>query len=167
MSHMDCASPDRANIFKLFKQKCQLYFSVQDAKKAKQVDHIMLLSGEEGLKYFNSLTLSDTEKNDSDHIWKRFEQQIEPKHNVRVARLYLQSYRQHECESVDDFMTRLKLYAQKCDRQKGTVQFIRGQSAECTDENFQHMSFAEIKISSVDTRDEMFATLNIKLESKP
>ena len=79
------------------------------------MDHILLLSGEEGLKYLNSWTLTDTEKNDPDHIWKRFEQQIEPKHNFRVARLFLQSYRQQDCESVDDFITRLKLQAQACD----------------------------------------------------
>ena len=53
-------------------------------------------------------------------------------------------------------------------RQKGTVHSsIRGQSTECMEEHFQHMSFAETKISSVDTRDEVFATLNIKLESTP
>ena len=52
-------------------------------------------------------------------------------------------------------------------RQKVTVHSIRVQSTECMDENFQHMSFAETKISSVDTRDEVFATLNIKLDSKP
>ena len=34
------------------------------------------------------------------------------------------------------------------------------------DEQFQHMSFVETKISGVDTRDEVFATLNVKLESK-
>ena len=51
-------------------------------------------------------------------------------------------------------------------RQKGTVHSIKGQSTECMDEHFQHMSFAETKISGVDTRDEVFATLNIKLDSK-
>ena len=44
---------------------------------------------------------------------------------------------------------------------------IGEQSRECADEQFQHMSFAEIKISSVCTRDEVSGTLNIKLESKP
>ena len=34
------------------------------------------------------------------------------------------------------------------------------------DEHFQHMSFAETKISSVDARDKVFATQNIKLDSK-
>ena len=34
------------------------------------MDHILLLSEEEGLKCFNSWILTDTEKNDPDHIWK-------------------------------------------------------------------------------------------------
>ena len=53
-------------------------FSKTNVKKAKQVDHILLLSGEEGLKCFNSWTLTDTERNDPDHIWRKFDQQIEP-----------------------------------------------------------------------------------------
>ena len=40
-------------------------------------------------------------------------------------------------------------------RQKGTVHSIRGQSTEYMDEHVQDMSFAETKISSVDTRDEV------------
>ena len=68
MPHMDLACPDLAKTFKLFKQKYQLYFSVKDMKKAKQVDRILLLSGEEGLKYLNSWTLSDTEMNDPEYI---------------------------------------------------------------------------------------------------
>ena len=43
-------------------------------------------------------------------------------------------------------------------RQKGTVHSISGQSTKCMDEHFQHMSFTETEISSVDTRDEVFAT---------
>ena len=36
---------------------------------------------------------------------------ILPKHNCHVARLSVQSYKQQECESVDDVLTRLKLQA--------------------------------------------------------
>ena len=57
-------------------------------KKVKQEDHILLLSGEEGLKCFNSWTLTDltdTKRNDPDHIWRKFDQQIEPMHNFFVS----------------------------------------------------------------------------------
>ena len=52
-------------------------------------------------------------------------------------------------------------------RKRGPVHSIGQQSTECLDKQFQHMSFAEIKINSVDTRDEEYATLNIKLKTKP
>ena len=77
---------------------------------------------------------------------ERFEQQIEPKHNFRVARLYLQSYRQQDCESVDDFITRLKLQAQKCDfrddresNERVLEQFIAG---------IRHMELQKVLLST-------------------
>ena len=76
------------------------------------MDHILLLSGEETLKCFNSWTLTDTERNDPDHIWRKFDQQIEPKHNFRVPFVLSKL---PTTRSVDDFITRLKLQAQKCD----------------------------------------------------
>ena len=85
MSHVDWTSTHLPKTFKLFNQKCQLYFSVKDVKKAKQVDHIQLLAGEEGLKCFNSWTLTDTERNNPDHIWRKFDEQIEPKHTISVS----------------------------------------------------------------------------------
>ena len=112
---MDWSSSNLAETFKLFKQRCELYFSVKDIKIAKQVDHILLLSGEEGLKRFNSWGLTAEEKKNPEVIWDRFETQLAPKHNFRIARLYLQNYRQNETESADDFISRLKLQAQKCD----------------------------------------------------
>ena len=39
---------------KSFKQYCELYFSVKGIPKNKQVDHILLLSGKEGLRRYNS-----------------------------------------------------------------------------------------------------------------
>ena len=51
--------------------------------------------------------------------------------------------------------------------QKGSVHSTNEQSTGSMDEHFQHMLFAETNISSVGTRDEVFATLNMKLESKP
>ena len=39
---------------------------------------------------------------------------IQPRENFRAARLYLQKLRQQENESVDEFVSRLKLQAYKC-----------------------------------------------------
>ncbi|KAL5019152.1 hypothetical protein ScPMuIL_004874 [Solemya velum] len=98
-----------------FRQRCQLYFSVKNVKKDKQVDHILLFSGEDGLKMFKSWSeLSNEQRIDPDEIWTRFATQIEPKSNFRVARFYLQKLKQNTAESIDDFLTRCKLQALKC-----------------------------------------------------
>ena len=48
------------------------------------------LAGEEGLCIFNSWTsLSDADKKDTEKIWKKFEEHLQPKSNFRLACLYL------------------------------------------------------------------------------
>ena len=112
---MNWGSADLVHAFETFKQRCGFYFSVKDVKREKQVDHILLLSGEEGMKRFNSWKLTPEEAKDPDVVWDKFVQQIKPRQNFRVARLFLQQYRQQETETIDDFISRCKLQAQKCD----------------------------------------------------
>ena len=64
---------------------------------------------------YNSWDLSETQKADPEEIWTCFQTQIEPKANFRVARLCLQKYKQKEEENIDDFVSRSKLQAFKCE----------------------------------------------------
>ena len=111
---MKWADPDQSNAIHIFKQQCQLFFSVKNVKKEKQVDHILLFAGEEGIKLFNSWDLSDQDKKDPDKVWDTFIQHIEPLSNWRVARMYLQKIIQERDESIDAFVTKLKLHSKKC-----------------------------------------------------
>ena len=111
---MDWEAGDPSQALKLFKQKCELYFSVKDVKKEKQVDHILLFSGEPGLKFYNSWGLQGDDQKDPLIVWQRLETQIEPKTNFRVARLFLQRLKQEDGESMDDYVSRVKLQALKC-----------------------------------------------------
>ena len=88
--------------------------SVKDVTTEKQVDHILLMSGEEGLRKYNSWTLTNEEKKKPDVIWQKFLTQLEPKVNFRVARFYLQKFSQRESESIDDFVARCRLKAKEC-----------------------------------------------------
>ena len=112
--HMDWANPDQGSAIKLFKQQCELYFSVKEVKKEKQVDHILLFTGANGIRMFNSWGLGEAEGKDPEVVWNKLISHIQPRENFRVARLYLQKLRQHESESVDEFVSRLKLQAFKC-----------------------------------------------------
>ena len=111
---MDWDNADQSLALKLFKQKCELFFSVKDVKREKQADHILLFAGEPGLKFYNSWGLPAEEQKDPKVIWEKFQTQIEPKTNFRVARLFLQQIRQEDGETFDDFVSRWKLQAQKC-----------------------------------------------------
>lgn len=58
-------------------------------KKEKQVDHILLFSGETGIRNSKSWKLTDAEKEDPEAVWKKFQNQVHTKENWRVACLYL------------------------------------------------------------------------------
>ena len=78
----------------MFKQQRELYFSVKDVAVEKQVDHILLFSGESGIRKFNSWRLTDAQKKDPKIIWEKFKGQVNTKENWRVARLC--KYKQKE-----------------------------------------------------------------------
>ena len=113
---MDWNNTDLPTAFKTFKQYCQLIFSGPLNKKneKEKATYILLWIGEEGLKIFNSFELSEEDKAKPDTIFDSFTTCLEPKLNFRIARFQFQSFKQTKDESVDAFMTRCKLQAQKC-----------------------------------------------------
>ena len=130
---MDWNDPDRSSAIKIFHQQCELYFSVKNVVETKQVDHVLLFAGATGLKLYNSWGLSEENKKDPAVVWSKFESQLQPKTNFRVARLYLQKFVQQERETANDFMSRLKLHAYTCDfrddmefQERVIEQFIAG-----------------------------------------
>lgn len=111
---MDWSKPDRVATYKLFKQKAQMYFEAKDIKKGKQVSHILLMTGDEGFRMFNSWGLSTDDAKDPEKVWVKFDEQIEPRSSFRVERLTFQRMRQEENETSDDFISRLKNQATLC-----------------------------------------------------
>ena len=111
---MDWNSSDRAQSFKEFKQLAEIWFKIKDIKKEDQHNYIIIWSGSEGLKIFNTWGLNDTDLRDPTNIWERFSKHIEPPENYRINRLEFLRYRQMESESFDEFFTRCKAKARKC-----------------------------------------------------
>lgn len=103
-----------ADSFKIFQQRLKLYFDTKKVHKDDQVAHILLQIGEKGLHMYNAMTLTDAEKKDPAIVFQKLGEQIEPAEHFRVSRLKLMSMRQATSESLDDFMTRAQLQAQKC-----------------------------------------------------
>ena len=76
---------------------------------------------------YNTWDITDDARKKLNVLWDGLARMIEPKTNYR---LNLQRYRQTESESVDEYMTRYKLQAKKCnfrdavesdDRRRGRV----------------------------------------------
>nr|XP_054752483.1 uncharacterized protein LOC129258054 [Lytechinus pictus] len=89
--------------------------SVKNIDVGKQVDHILLFTGATGIKLYNSWGLEGDDRKNPVIVWEKFETQLQPRANFRVARLFLQKYTQKERESTDDFVSRLKLQAYDCE----------------------------------------------------
>ena len=112
---MDWSVPNPADAFKLFKQRIELYFKAKRIAIEDQVVHILLQVGDEGLRRYNSWTMSEEDKIDPKKIFAAFEEQLEPPEHYRISHLRLTQYMQTREESLDDFTNRCKLQALKCD----------------------------------------------------
>ena len=78
--------------------------------------------GNEGLKRLNASGMSDADKKRPDKIWELFESQLKTNLNFRVHRLHLMDYRQRTEESVDDFVTRARTQALKCEFEESELE---------------------------------------------
>ena len=107
--------PNLVESQKFFKQQCELFFSVKGIAENKQVDHILLLSGKEGLRRYNSWSFgNDADRRNPAVIWEKFLEQIEPLVNFQIACFCLQNYLHKKTENIDDFLARCRLQVQKC-----------------------------------------------------
>ena len=74
---MDWSRPDRASTFKLFKQKSCMYFECKVTHLNKQVAHILLMMGDDGVRMYNSWGLPAEYSKIPAVIWEKFDTQIE------------------------------------------------------------------------------------------
>ena len=112
---MDWSVNNQADTFKLFKQRIELYFKAKIIEPEDQVVHILLQVGDEGLRRYNSWTLTDDERKNPGTIFEKFVEQLEPSENYIISRLKLMHFRQGQDENLDCFVNRCKLHALKCE----------------------------------------------------
>ena len=97
----DWNSPDRTESFKEFKQLSNMWFRVKDIPEKDQYNYIVMWSGREGLRMFNTWNLSEEQCADPKNVWSRFATQVQPTENFRIHRLEFQRFRQDNSESVE------------------------------------------------------------------
>lgn len=112
---MDWTNEDLAEALSLFKQKIQLYVDDQNVTdKVAQARKISIGVGDEGLKRLNASGLTDDDRKDPAKLWTFFEKQLKVNVNFRIHRLQLMKFTLKKDESVDDFVSRARTLALKC-----------------------------------------------------
>ena len=103
----------------LFESHMNVYLlDLNIQQKKKQVLKILRGVGDEGMRKINNSSLSETDKQDPDKIWKLFKEQLKINNlNYRVYGLEFENLRQNNAsgETLDEFVNRIKPIAAKCD----------------------------------------------------
>ena len=61
-----------------------MWFKVHKVPDADQHNYIILWSGKQGLRMFNTWGLTKDELKDPQNIWSKFSKQVEPQENFRI-----------------------------------------------------------------------------------
>ena len=88
----DC--PDKAQAFREFKQLSQMWFNVKGTKKEDQYNYIVMWTGRDGLRMFNTWNLTEDQLKDPENLWTKLKSHIQPTENFRIHRLEFQRFRQ-------------------------------------------------------------------------
>ena len=120
---MNWASENHEEALQLFKQTMSYYCEDEDITDPGKIAFKILRGiGNEGLKRLNASGMSDADKKRPDKIWELFECQLKTNLSFRVHRLHLMDNRQRSEESVDDFVTRARTQALKCEFEESELE---------------------------------------------
>ena len=79
-----------------------------------KASYLMLWLGPVGIELLETSSLTEKQKKEVKCILDRFETHCAPKTNFRLARYNFLKLKQHESESYDNFIARLRIQADKC-----------------------------------------------------
>ena len=112
---MDWSSADLAESLILFKQKMVLFLEDEKITGDEAISRKICRGiGDEGLRRLNASDLTDEQKKKPNSLWSFFENQLKVEVHFRIHRLHLMQYRQKTDETLDDFITRARTLAHKC-----------------------------------------------------
>jgi hypothetical protein len=107
---------DKTEQYQLWKQRLQIFSDVTGKKDKTLTPYLLQGLDDEGLKIYNSFSLSEDDKKDPSKILKEFEDRLQiNKPNFRASRLELHFFYQKQDETLDDFYTRCKEKMEECE----------------------------------------------------
>ena len=108
-----------AENWRRWKQRYELFMTATEAsKKSAKIQSSMLLHliGEDALEVFNTFEFgSEKDKEKPVEILKKFDEYCNPKRNLTVERHIFNSRMQHLSESIDKYITDLRLKVKTCE----------------------------------------------------
>lgn len=122
---------DQKLAFNEWKDFMDSYFAIQGVEEKKKWHYILLSAGPKGRELWDAWKLSNTDKEDSSKVFKKFGDHLVGTPNKWVARLEMTALNQRDNESIEDFMCRLRakcgecMYEHDCDDHL-IFQLIRG-----------------------------------------
>ncbi|CAE1227211.1 unnamed protein product [Acanthosepion pharaonis] len=114
----DCGSPNIARHRRVVQTILAMYGGLLHCQGNTHEDKVLLIlltAGEEGLRRYNSWSMTDDDRKDPQKIFSAFMEQLELATNQHVCRLKLSKYQQKPTETMDIFVNRCRLFAKKCD----------------------------------------------------
>ena len=116
MNFSTTGAKDVANTWRQWKQTMELYLQIcMDRKSEKEKCKVFLyVIGETGRDIYNAMTLQDGERDKIDTLFTKFEEYCKPRRNVTIECYRFNSRAQGKLETVDQYVTELKLISKNC-----------------------------------------------------
>ena len=124
MPMMDWTGDNVSENFRLYKRKLNLYFEDEGiTDKTQQARKVLRTIGDKGLRLLFGSPLSDNDQKDPKKLLQFFDTQIpQTLVNFRIHRMQLMRLVQDADESLDNFITRIRTFAQRCDFTEEEIQ---------------------------------------------
>ena len=110
---------DRSNNWKIFKQGWQNYETATALSKKSNQQRLatfLTIIGKDGLELYNTFTFDEANENRNiEDVIAKFETYCEPLKNITFERYKFLSRKQQHGESIDEYITALKLLASSCE----------------------------------------------------
>ena len=124
---MDWESLDLPATWRSFKQHVEFTFGGPLKKKSEEekCNYLMIWVGEKGRDVFNTWTIPDEDRGKLKTYFDRFEAHVQPKSNTVFMRYKFNLKVQSDQESIDQFVTDLRLLAKHCSYGANADEMVR------------------------------------------
>ena len=115
MDFSTTSTSDIAETWRKWKQTMELYLQLCLNKKSeKKCSAFLYIIGQAGRDIYNAMTLQDDDRDKIDVLFAKFEEYCKPKQNITIERYRFNSRVQGKLETVDKYVTELKLISKNC-----------------------------------------------------